>query len=108
MRALGELGGRLARGKCQLRLEIESKLKAWLLQRCGVPLSTLSYEELRLVAEGKIREALRLHAHEIDILMPRTAPSPISHVSALFRQRRPFCDPHKLDRDNDGVAYKST
>ena len=55
-----ESGGRLARGKCQLRLEIESKLKAWLLQRCGVPLSTLSYEELRLVAEGRTRDALRL------------------------------------------------
>jgi hypothetical protein len=45
-----ERGGRLARGKCQQRLEIESKLKAWLLQRCGVPLSTLSYEELRRLA----------------------------------------------------------
>ena len=58
-----ERRSRLARGKCQLRLEIESKLKAWLLQRCGIPLGTLSYEELRLVAEGKIQEALRVHAH---------------------------------------------
>ena len=76
-----ERGGRLARGKCQLRLEIESKLRSWLLRQCGVPLGTLSYEELRLVAEGKIREALRLHAHGIDILIPRSFPPPIPNVS---------------------------
>jgi hypothetical protein len=37
---------------------------------------------LRLVAEGKIREALRLHAHGIEALMPRPASPPIPHVSA--------------------------
>ena len=41
-----ERGGRLARGKCQLRLEIESKLRSWLLRECKMPLSTLSYSEL--------------------------------------------------------------
>ena len=66
-----ERGGRLARGKCQLRLEIESKLKAWLLQRCGVPLSTLSYEELHLIAGGKVPEALRLHARGLNTLTPQ-------------------------------------
>ena len=74
--------GRLARGKCQLRLEIEGKLRSWLLRQCGVPLGTLTYEELRLVAEGKIHEALRLHAHGIDALMPYRAPPTIPHVSA--------------------------
>ncbi len=77
-----EREGRLARGKCQLRLEIESKLRSWLLRRCRVPLNTLSYEELRLVAEGKIREALRLHAQGIEALMPRPVPPPIPPVTA--------------------------
>ena len=45
-----EHSGRLARGKCQLRLLIESKLRSWLLEVCGVPLHTLTYEELRLIA----------------------------------------------------------
>jgi hypothetical protein len=74
--------GQLARGKCQLRFEIESKLKAWLLRQCGVPLSTLSYDELRLIAEGKTREALRLRAHGIDTYMPRPQTPPTPHVSA--------------------------
>ena len=40
------------------------------------------HKELRLVAEGKIREALRLHAEGIDALMPYRAPPTIPHVSA--------------------------
>ena len=71
-----ERGGTLSRAKCQLRLEIESKLRAWLLRTCRAPLNTLSFEELRLVAEGKIREARRAHAGSIDILMHRLQPTP--------------------------------
>ena len=47
--------------KCPLRLEIESRLRSWLLQVSGMPLNTLTYTELRLIAEGKIHEAHRLH-----------------------------------------------
>jgi hypothetical protein len=73
-----ERDGRNARGKCQLRLLIESKLRSWLLRECGVPLHALMYEELRLIAEGKIREAKRLHVRGHDTLMhrPETAPVP--------------------------------
>jgi hypothetical protein len=60
-----ERQGHYARGKCQLRLLIESKLRSWLLQQCGVPLFTLTYEELRLIAEGKIPEAKRLHVRYV-------------------------------------------
>ena len=51
-------------------------------ERCGVPLGTLSFEELRLVAEGEIRQALRLHARRVNTLMPRQVTPPIPHVSA--------------------------
>jgi len=56
-----ERGDRLVRGKCQLQLEIESRLRSWLLRECKMPLYTLSYEELRLIADGKIRDARRVH-----------------------------------------------
>ena len=39
-----------------MEVEIESKLRSWVLRQCGVPLFTLSYEELRLITEGKIRD----------------------------------------------------
>jgi hypothetical protein len=77
-----ERQGRYARGKCQLRLLIESKLRSWLLQECGVPLYTLTYEELRLIAEGKVREALRIHVRGHDTLMHRIETTPIPHGSA--------------------------
>jgi len=76
-----ERGGALSRAKCQLRLEIESKLRAWLLQTCRAPLSTLSFEELRLVAEGKIHEARRAHAGGRDTLMHRPDTPPVSCLS---------------------------
>jgi len=44
-------------------------------------LSTLSYDELRLMAEGKVREALRLHARGIDTFMPRPSTPPIPYAS---------------------------
>ena len=70
--------GKLSRAKCQLRLEVESLLRSWLLRECRVPLSTLSYLELRLIAEGKVREALRARVRGRDTLMhrPDTAPIP--------------------------------
>lgn len=77
-----ERGGTLSRAKCQLRLEIESKLRAWLLRTCRAPLSTLSFEELRLVAEGKIRDARRAHAGSIDTLMHRPDTPPVPHLSS--------------------------
>ena len=78
-----ERQGRQAHGKCPLRLEIESRLRSWLLREFKMPLSTLSYEELRLIAEGKGSEARRIHAHGLDILMPpRRETSPIPHISA--------------------------
>lgn len=48
-----ERQGRLARGKCQLRLEIESRLRGWLLRRYRLRLRTLSFDELRRVAAGE-------------------------------------------------------
>jgi hypothetical protein len=43
-----------------------------------VPPYTLTYEELRLIAEGKVREALRIHVRGHDTLMhrPGTPPMP--------------------------------
>jgi hypothetical protein len=72
-----ERQGRYARGKCQLRLLIESKLRSWLLQECGVPLHTLTYEELRLIVEGKVRDALRIHVRGQDTLMHRLDARPM-------------------------------
>jgi hypothetical protein len=70
--------GRMTSAKCLLRLEVESCLRAWLLRVSGLPLHTLTYTELRLITEGKIAEAKRLHVRGHDILMhrPETAPIP--------------------------------
>ena len=67
--------------KCPLRLEVESRLRSWLLRVSGMPLHTLTYTELRLITEGKIAEARRLHVRGIDTLMHRmkTAPIPCSN-----------------------------
>src|SRR4051812_47192526 len=70
--------GRVTSAKCPLRLEVESRLRSWLLRVSGMPLHTLTYTELRLITEGKIAEAKRLHVRGHDILMhrPETAPIP--------------------------------
>lgn len=57
-----ERNGRLSRAKCQLQLEIESRLRAWLLRTVHLPLRALTFDELRLIAEGdcqKVRQAHR-------------------------------------------------
>lgn len=72
-----ERRGQLSRGKCQLRLEVESRLRAWLLRYHGMPLSTLSFEELWLIALGKGIDARRIHARKVDAVMPRLTPTPI-------------------------------
>ncbi len=73
-----ERKGRMTGAKCPLRLEIESRLRSWLLRVSGMPLNTLTYTQLRLIAEGKIPEARRLHVRGHDTLMhrPETAPIP--------------------------------
>jgi hypothetical protein len=76
-----ERNGRLTRGKCPLRLEIESRLRSWLLRELKMPLSTLSYTELRLIAEGKREEARRLHAHGLNTLMRRPGTATIPYAS---------------------------
>ena len=80
-----ERQGRYAHGKCQLRLLIGSKLRScsWLLRECGVPLHTLTYEELRLITEGKIREARRTHVRGRDTLMRRADTPPTCYASQL-------------------------
>ena len=50
-----ERRGQLACSKCQLQLEIESRLRAWLLRRYHLRLLTLSYDELRRIAGGEER-----------------------------------------------------
>lgn len=77
-----ERQGRLARGKCQLRLEIESRLRAWLLEHHRLPLRTLSFEELRLIAEGKGSAARRAHSRSLSILMPRLDTPRIPYFSS--------------------------
>ena len=77
-----ERQGRQTHGKCPLRLEIESRLRSWLLREFKMPLSTLSFDELRLIAEGKGAEARRIHARGLDTLMHRTEIAPIPHISA--------------------------
>ncbi len=64
-----ERKGRMTGAKCPLRLEIESRLRSWLLRVSGMPLHTLTYTELRLITEGKIAEAKRLHVRGHDTLM---------------------------------------
>jgi hypothetical protein len=73
-----ERKGRMTCAKCPLRLEIESRLRSWLLRVSGMPLHTLTYTELRLITEGKIPEARRLHVRGHDTLMhrPDTRPMP--------------------------------
>jgi hypothetical protein len=75
-----ERNGRVTSAKCPLRLEIESRLRSWLLRVSGMPLNTLTYTELRLIAEGKIPAAKRLHVRGQDILMHRLETPPTSHV----------------------------
>jgi hypothetical protein len=45
-----------------------------------MPLHTLTYAELRLITEGKIPEAKRLHVRGHDTLMhrPETPPTPFA------------------------------
>jgi hypothetical protein len=71
---------RVTRGKCPPRLEIESRLRSWLLRECKLPLYTLSYDELRLIAEGRHEEARRIHARGLDTLMHRTDTPPIPYA----------------------------
>ena len=66
--------------KCPLRLEIESRLRSWLLRVSGMPLHTLTYAELRLITEGKIAAARRLHVRGRDTLEPRLETAPIPHA----------------------------
>jgi hypothetical protein len=61
------------------------------LKECGVPLVTLTYEELRLIAEGKVREAMRIHVRGHDTLMHRldthpmpSSPNPTLTLSGKF------------------------
>jgi hypothetical protein len=65
--------------KCPLRLEVESRLRAWLLRVSGLPLHILTYTELRLITEGKIADAKRLHVrgrHDILMHRPETPGTP--------------------------------
>jgi hypothetical protein len=66
-----ERNGTPTRAKCPLRLEVESRLRSWLLRVSGMPLHTLTYTELRLITEGKIPEARRLHVRGRDTLVHR-------------------------------------
>ena len=70
--------GRMTRAKCPLRLEIESRLRSWLLRVSGMPLHTLTYAELRLITEGRIAEAKCLHVrgHDTHLHRPDTRPTP--------------------------------
>ena len=99
-----ERNGKLSRAKCQLRLEVESLLRSWLLRHCRVPLSTLSYDELRLIAEGKVREALRAHVRgyrypdapaghaagplPLELIAGRRPPLPATRRACGFQRRR--------------------
>src|SRR4051812_37846676 len=76
-----ERKGRMTSAKCPLRLEIESRLRAWLLRVSGLPLHTLTYTELRLITEGKIVEAKRLHVRGHDTLIHRQETAPVSYAS---------------------------
>ena len=67
--------------KCPLRLEIESRLRSWLLLVSGMPLHTLTYTELRLITEGRINEAHRLHIRGHDTLMHRPDTPPMRYAS---------------------------
>ena len=86
-----ERNGRMTSAKCPLRLEIESRLRSWLLRVSGLPLHTLTYTQLRLITEGKIAEAKRLHVRGHDTLMhrPETAPIPLRSPIANSPARGP-------------------
>jgi hypothetical protein len=77
-----ERNGRMTSAKCPLQLEIESLLRSWLLRVSGIPLHTLTYTQLRLITEGKIAEAKRLHVRGYDILMhrPETKQAPYAEA----------------------------
>ena len=75
-----ERKGRMTRAKCPLRLEIESRLRSWLLRVSGMPLHTLTFTELRLIAEGKIHEAHRIHVRGRNTLMHRLETSPTPYA----------------------------
>ena len=77
-----ERQGRQTHGKCPLHLEIESRLRSWLLREFKMPLSALSYDELRLIAEGKGNEARRIHAHGLDTRTPPRRKLPKSSFAA--------------------------
>jgi hypothetical protein len=77
-----ERNGRITSAKCPLRLEIESRLRSWLLRVSGMPLHTLTYTQLRLITEGKIAEARRLHTRGRDTLMHRLETPTLPHASA--------------------------
>ena len=75
-----ERKGRMTSAKCPLRLEIESRLRSWLLRVSGLPLHTFTYTELRLITEAKIAKARRLHARGRDTLVPRPETAPIPYA----------------------------
>ncbi len=53
--------GAPVRARGQFRLEIQSRLRAWLLQRYHLRLLTLSFDELLRVAKGDGRSVARDH-----------------------------------------------
>ena len=77
-----ERKGRMTSAKCPVRLEIESLLRSWLLRVSGLPLHTLTYTQLRLITEGKIPEAKRLHVRGHDTLMHRPETGPTPYITA--------------------------
>jgi hypothetical protein len=76
-----ERKGKMTSAKCPVRLEIESLLRSWLLRVSGLPLNTLTYTQLRLITEGKITEARRIHIRGHDILMHRPDTPRIPYAS---------------------------
>lgn len=82
-----EREGAMTSAKCPLRLEVESLLRSWLLRVSGLPLHTLTYTQLRLITEGKIDAAKRIHIRGHDTLMHRqdTVPLPM-----LQPENKPF------------------
>jgi hypothetical protein len=72
-----ERNGRMTSAKCPLRLEIESRLRSWLLRVSGMPLNTLTYTQLRLITESNIQQAKRLHVRGHDTLMHRPDRHPV-------------------------------
>jgi hypothetical protein len=75
-----ERNGKMTKAKCPMRLEVESRLRSWLLRVSGMPLHSLTYIQLRLITEGKIQKARRLHVRGHDTLMHRSETSPIPYA----------------------------